>query len=64
VTNRSREEAERYRRAAEEALDQLEWCVGYLRQVRKDRLANALARNRSAIRHQLRDADEEFHRRR
>jgi hypothetical protein len=64
VTGRSREEAERYRRAAEEALAQLEWCVGYLHRMHKNSLANALARNRSIIRQQLQDADEEFHRRR
>jgi hypothetical protein len=42
-------ETERYRRAAIAALDQLEWCVGYLHELRKTRLARALARNRKEI---------------
>jgi hypothetical protein len=56
----STEEAERFRRAAEQALDQLEWCIGYLNRIHKSDLATALARNRSAIRRKLNDADEEF----
>jgi hypothetical protein len=43
------EEAARYRRAAQLALDQLEWCVEYLRKLREDRLASRLAKNRAAI---------------
>jgi hypothetical protein len=50
------QEAARYRRAAELALDQLEWCVQYLREIRKFRLAKQLARNHAAIRRRL-DAD-------
>ena len=46
-------EAERYRAAAEAALDQLDWCVSYLHRIRKAPLAAALARNRSQIRRQL-----------
>jgi hypothetical protein len=60
----SREEAQRFRRAAEEALDQLEWCIGYLHRIRKNGLATALAQNRSAIQQQLREADDEFRGRR
>jgi hypothetical protein len=64
MSGRSTEEAERFRRAAEEALGQLEWCIGYLHRIHKNSLASALARNRSAIREQLRDADDEFRSRR
>jgi hypothetical protein len=42
-------EIERYRRAAIEALGQLEWCVDYLYRVRKAELARAISRNRSRI---------------
>jgi len=44
-----RDEAERYRTAAEETLNQLGWCVEYLRRIRKPKLAAALNRNRSEI---------------
>jgi hypothetical protein len=47
-------DAERYREAAEAALDQLDWCIGYLHRIRKSPLADALARNRSEIRRRLR----------
>jgi hypothetical protein len=63
VTGSSTEEAQRYRRAAEEALHQLEFCVGLLHRLRKDSLASALARNRTTIEQRLRDTDEEFERR-
>lgn len=42
-------EIERYRRAAQEALGQLEWCIDYLHGLRKTDLARALARNRKKI---------------
>ena len=44
-----RTEAERYRQAADDALQQLDWCIGYLHGIRKPRISRALARNRSAI---------------
>ena len=43
------DEVERYREAATAALEQLEWSVGYLREIRKPELANALDRNRRQI---------------
>jgi len=51
------EEAERYRYAAEQALDQLDWCVDYLREIRKPEIARAIARNHRQIRARLREAD-------
>ncbi len=43
------DEAERYRKAAHLALDQLDWCVEYLHKLRKPTIAKQLAKNRSAI---------------
>jgi hypothetical protein len=47
------DEIERYRQAAEDALGQLDWCIGYLHGIRKVGISRALARNRSQIRTQL-----------
>jgi hypothetical protein len=52
--NRDGRPPERYRTAAEDALQQLDWCIGYLHGIGKRRIAGALARNRSAIRAGLR----------
>ena len=43
----------RYQRAAEAALQQLDWCIMYLRGARKTELARALSRNRDHIRRRL-----------
>jgi hypothetical protein len=53
------EDVERYRRAAEDALQQLDWCIGYLHGIRKTEISRALSRNRSHIRSQLMDRPEE-----
>jgi hypothetical protein len=42
-------ESERYRRAAMEALGQLEWCIDYLYRLRRAEIARALSRNRTRI---------------
>ena len=47
-------EIERYREAANQALDQLEWCVDYLYRLRKPQIARVVARNRKQILHRLR----------
>lgn len=50
---------ERYRQAAEDALGQLDWCIGYLHGIRKERISAHLARNRAHIRRELlREAEE------
>jgi hypothetical protein len=54
-----RDELERYRQAAEDALQQLDWCIGYLHGIRKVDISRALARNRSHIRTQLLGRSEE-----
>jgi hypothetical protein len=53
------DEVARYRRAAEDALQQLDWCIGYLHGIRKVDISRALARNRSLIRTQLLEAPEQ-----
>lgn len=47
------DQAERYRQAAEHALEQLDWCIGYFHGIRKLRISGQLARNRSYIRQNL-----------
>jgi hypothetical protein len=39
----------RYQEAADSALGQLEWIVGYLHRIRKSQIARALDRNRRQI---------------
>ena len=39
------EEVERYRSAAEDALQQLDWCIGYLAGCQKGRVARVLSAN-------------------
>ena len=47
------DETDRYRRAAEDALQQLDWAIGYLHGIRKTEISKALAKNRSYIRTRL-----------
>jgi hypothetical protein len=47
------DEVERYRRASEDALSQLDWCIGYLHGCGKKGLARSLAKNRGYIRTHL-----------
>jgi hypothetical protein len=53
------QDAERYRQAAEDALQQLDWCIGYLHGIKKIKISRALARNRSFIRTNLMKRPEE-----
>jgi hypothetical protein len=53
------DDTDRYRRAAEDALQQLDWCIGYLHGLRKVEISRALAKNRSYIRTQLLDRSEQ-----
>ena len=52
-------EVERYRRAAEDALQQLDWCIGYLHGIRKVQVSRALSKNRSYIRSRLMEREEQ-----
>jgi hypothetical protein len=56
MTDQDRDKVERYRRAAEETLDQLDWCIEYLYRIRKDAEARGLAANRRVIRERMRGA--------
>lgn len=47
------DKVERYRLAAEEALNQLDWAIGYLYRIRKTPEADVLADNRQTIRQGL-----------
>ena len=47
------DELRRYRRAAEDALQQLDWCIGYLHGLGKTKLSRVLSQNRSTIRSDL-----------
>ena len=49
----SQTESERYRHAAEDALQQIDWCIGYLHGIRKTSLSKQLARNRNFIKSNL-----------
>jgi hypothetical protein len=53
------QEADRYRKAAEDALQQLDWAIGYLHGIRKTDISKALAKNRSYIRTRLMEREEE-----
>jgi hypothetical protein len=46
-------DVERYRQAAEDALQQLDWCIGYLHGIRKSQLSARLAQNRNYIKRNL-----------
>jgi len=50
---------ERYRQAAEDALQQLDWCIDYMHNCGKKGVARSLPRNRSYIRTQLLGRPEE-----
>ena len=47
------DDVERYRRAAEETLSQIDWCISYLYRIRKPDIASTLERNRSTIRRRM-----------
>ena len=47
------DELERYRRAAEDALQLLDWSIGYLYGIRKTREAHTLSKGRQQIRQQV-----------
>jgi len=53
MTNGASKDEELYRRAAEDALQQLDWAIGYLHGIRKTGISRALAKNRSHIRTRL-----------
>jgi hypothetical protein len=46
-------EVERHRQASEDALQQLDWCIGYLHGTGRRGVARSLAKNRAYIRRHL-----------
>ena len=46
-------EADRYRQAATDALEMLDWCIGYLVGCNKGAIASRLAQNRRDIKERL-----------
>jgi len=52
-SDRDRPEVERYKQAANDALQQLDFCIGYLVGSRKSPIAGRLVRNRAHIRERL-----------
>lgn len=50
---------ERYRQAAEDALQQLDWCIGYLHGINKGPISRQLAKNRTYIKRNLMKEAEE-----
>jgi hypothetical protein len=52
-------EVERYRHATEDALQQLDWCIGYMHGSGKKGIARSLSKNRAYIRtHLLKRAEQ------
>ena len=49
----ARQDVERYKQAANDVLQQLDFCIGFLAGVNKGKVAERLARNRAYIRKQL-----------
>lgn len=49
----ARDDTDRYRQAAEDALQQLDWCIGYLHGIHKTKISAQLARNRTFIKREL-----------
>ena len=47
------DETARYEEAAYSTLEQLDWCVEYLRRLRKNEISRQLARNTTAIRRRI-----------
>ena len=50
---RDDDENERYRQAAQDALEQLDWCIGYLHGIHKTKISSQLAKNRAHIKRNL-----------
>jgi hypothetical protein len=53
------QETERYKQAANDALQLLDWCIGYLEGIHKGSYANVLASSRATIRQRLMQEPEE-----
>jgi hypothetical protein len=58
----TKSELDEYKRAMDDAFQQLDWCIGYLHGIQKSKVAQALAQNRDYIAkqidHDYRETDE------
>jgi hypothetical protein len=53
MADNGNDKAERYKQAATDALEMLDWCIGFLVGIRKEAIASQIAQNRAHIRKQL-----------
>ncbi|MBV9803116.1 MAG: hypothetical protein JO130_08010 [Solirubrobacterales bacterium] len=53
------DETARYQKAAQDALEQLDWCIGYLHGIHKTKISAQLAKNRAHIKRDLMKDDAE-----
>jgi hypothetical protein len=53
MADNGNDKAERYKQAATDALEMLDWCIGFLVGIRKEAIASQIAQNRAYIRKQL-----------
>ena len=53
ATGTTDRDVERYKQAANDVLQQLDFCIGFLAGANKGKVAETLARNRAYIREQL-----------
>jgi hypothetical protein len=53
------DELDRYKQASEDALQQLDWCIGYFHGCGKKGIAKALSQNRAFIRRSLMNRPDE-----
>ena len=53
ATSHEDENLSRYRRVVADALEQLDWCIGYLHAIGRTKVASVLAQNRSVLRSQI-----------
>ena len=51
-------DAERYKEAATQALEMIDWCIGYFTGTHKEGIAAQLVKNRSHIRKQMQEPAE------
>jgi hypothetical protein len=51
-------EVDKYRTAAEDSLQQIDWCIGYFTGSNKSRIAKSLSTNRAYIRRHLLQREE------
>jgi hypothetical protein len=49
----TKNELDEYKRAMDDAFQQLDWCIGYLHGIQKGKVAKALAQNRDFIARQI-----------